>query len=207
MEKPIPLASYREQKPDGLSRGLDSNYYAIPKNVKQKLGLNLIGEIIISLLIYYYYDSILIAHKLLGPSMLGASTSMLAQSINQFVRQKLNYNKVIKFLVWGAINGCFTALWLNLLFVRFDNILHRIILDQLIGAPIFQLIFTILNTLWDHGEIHPNTKNVYIRSLKFSLCFWPFFSILSFIFIPSSLLFPANCIANLVWSFILARLG
>lgn len=208
MSKPIPLQDYKEnEKFDELKRGLDSNLYPLPKYIKRKLILNLLIETALSVAIYHYYDQILKIHRLLAPTLLGCSTGMLAQSITQYLKHKLNYNKICKFAVWGSINGCFTVLWLDILFVRFDNMVYRILIDQLVGAPLTQLVFNILNTLWDHGEIHPNTKAVYIKSLKYSYCFWPFFSIASFIFIPTLLLFPANCLANLFWSLVLTRLG
>lgn len=190
-----------------MNRGLDSKLYPTPKYIARRLLLNLLVETGLSLMVYYKYNFLLDYHRLLAPALLGATTAMMAQSINQLFRRKLSYTKIFKFLVWGIINGSFTVLWFDLLMAKFDSITYRILVDQMIGAPFFQLVFNILNSLWDHGEITANTRAAYVKSLKYSYCFWPFFSILGFIFIPNSLLFPSNCLANLLWSLILARLG
>ena len=40
----------------------------------------------------------------------------------------------------------------------------------------FQLIFNILNALWDQGEVFSSaTRIAFFKSLKYSYCFWPFF--------------------------------
>lgn len=207
MNQSIPLDELKhDKKIDSLNRGLDSKPYPTPKTVKRRLILNLVLESISSIIIYVKYQSILNYHRLLAPSLLGGFTAMLAQSINQFSKQKLNNNRILKFFTWGTINGCFTVLWYDFLIMKFDNLGFRILIDQIIGAPIFQLAFNILSSLWDHGEITSNTRSMYIKSLKYSYCFWPFFSILSFGFIPNSLMFPANCLANLFWSLVLSKL-
>lgn len=208
--KAIPLDdlnTYEKEKLDSMNRGLDSKLYPTPKYITRRLVLNLLTEATLSLIVYYNYDFLLNYHRLLAPSILGASTAMMAQSINQFFKSKLSYNKICKFLVWGLINGAFTVLWFDFIIVKFESITYRILVDQMVGAPSFQLVFNILNSLWDHGEITSNTRAVYIKSLKYSYCFWPFFSIVGFMFIPEAFLFPANCLANLLWSLILARIG
>lgn len=196
-----------EASASDLIRGFDSNLYPIPKAVKRNLILNLIWESCLSITIYYNYNNLAEWHRLLAPAFLGAATAMLAQSFNQFYRKKLNYSKILKFLIWGIINGCFTNLWIDLLVFRFENLAYRVLVDQMVGAPFFQLIFNILSNLWDYGEISTNFKVIYLRSLKYSYCFWPFFSIASFIFIPQQFLFHCNCLANLFWSLILSKLG
>ena len=210
MNKPVALDDLKgihKEKIDNLHRGLDTNLYPTPKYVKRWLIINLAVEALVSATIYYNYDNLLTVHRLLAPALLGASTASLAQSMNQYVKKKLNFNKIMKFMVWGVINGSFTVLWIEFLMSRTDNLFYRILIDQLVGAPSFQLIFNVLSTLWDTGEISHNTKALYIRSLKYSYCFWPFFSMVSFGFIPQPLLFPANCLANLIWSLILSKLG
>lgn len=210
MNKPVPLKDLRDydkEKVDSLNRGLDTNLYPLPKYLKRSLIHNLVLETIISAVIYYNYEVLLQVHRLLAPTLLGAATASLAQSINQYVKKKLNYNKIFKFMVWGIINGSFTVLWIDFIISKTDNLVYRIMIDQLVGAPLFQLIFNILSTLWDTGEISHNTRALYFKSLKYSYCFWPFFSIVSFGFIPETFLFPANCLANLLWSLILSKLG
>ncbi|KAI5956841.1 hypothetical protein KGF54_000459 [Candida jiufengensis] len=187
-----------------------SNYKLHPssKHILKKLYFALILETIISITIYYHYDKISVIHQHLAPTLLGCSSGALAQSINQFMKKKFTLNKIFKFMIWGSINGYFTVTWINLLILNFDNLIYRIIIDQLVGAPIFQLIFNILNTLWDHGELFSkNPKQAYLKSLKYSYCYWPFFSVFSFVFVPQTMMFPSNCLANLIWNLILSKLA
>ena len=79
-------------------------------------------------------------------------------------------------MVWGFINGYFTSAWISILVTRVDNLFYRILLDQSCGTPMFQLIFNILNALWDQGEVFSSaTRIAFFKSLKYSYCFWPFF--------------------------------
>ncbi|KAI5963063.1 uncharacterized protein KGF55_002855 [Candida pseudojiufengensis] len=186
------------------------NYKLHPssKHILKKLYFALIIESIISVTIYYFYDDISLINPNLAPTLLGCSSGALAQSINQFSKKKFTLNKIFKFMIWGSINGYFTVTWINLLILHVDNLIYRIIIDQLIGAPIFQLIFNILNTIWDHGEIFSkSTRQAYLKSLKYSYCYWPFFSIFSFVFVPQTMMFPSNCLANLFWNLILSKIA
>ncbi|KAG5419773.1 hypothetical protein I9W82_001653 [Candida metapsilosis] len=188
----------------------NDNYHLDPssKHILKRLYFALVIQTMISCSIYYQYQKISEINQMLAPTLLGCFSGGLAQSINQFSRKKFKFNKIIEFMIWGSINGYFTVSWINLLMQRFENIVYRILVDQAIGAPTFQLIFNILNALWDHGEVFTKaTRNAYFKSLKYSYCYWPFFSVFSFVFIPQSMMFPCNCLANLIWNLILSRLA
>ncbi|KAK6460779.1 hypothetical protein DFJ63DRAFT_320918 [Scheffersomyces coipomensis] len=204
LEKSTPLTTIDS---NNSNANLDIHFNPNGKYLLQRLIINLVIESIVSLIIYYNYPTLTSIHYFLGPTLLGSSTAALAQSINQYIKKKYSLNKIFKFMVWGLLNGYFTVLWIDVLFFRIDSNLSRIIVDQFIGAPIFQLIFNVLNSLWDTGELSANTRAAFIKSLKYSYCFWPIFSICSFVFIPKSVLFPANCLANLLWNVILSKLA
>ncbi|CUM65198.1 uncharacterized protein PRCAT00002826001 [Priceomyces carsonii] len=175
--------------------------------VKRKLILNVVIETTLSIVFYHYYEKIEEVNLLLAPALLGASTAALAQSFNQAQKLKYSINRVLKFTVWGIINGTLTALWINLLMQRIKNLSYRILVDQLLGVPIFQLIFNVLNSLWDQGELGSNTRINYLKALRYSYFFWPFFSICLFLFFPQRVMFPANCLANLIWNLILSMIA
>lgn len=178
------------------------------KSTFKKLIIALVIESTIALTIYYNYDYLNLFHPMLAPTLLGCSSGALAQSINQYFKRKFYLNKIVKFMIWGCINGYFTVAWINILVTRIDNLPARIIIDQLVGSPSFQLIFNILNTLWDQGELYTSsTGHSFVKSLKYSYCYWPFFSILLFMLIPQSLMFPCNCLANLLWNIILCKIA
>ncbi|WLF81696.1 hypothetical protein PVL30_005496 [Lodderomyces elongisporus] len=189
---------------------VQDNYQLHPssKHILKRLYIALLIEATASLTIYYHYANIGAVSPMLAPTILGCSSGALAQSINQFQRRKFTINKILKFMIWGSINGYFTVAWINILMNNFDSLVYRILVDQAIGAPIFQLIFNILNTLWDSGELFSkSTRNSYIKSLKYSYCYWPFFSVFSFMFVPHTMMFPCNCLANLIWNIILSKLA
>lgn len=186
---------------------LHLNLNPASKTLKRKLTLYLIIEALISSLLYMKYDTLLEIHKLLAPALLGSSTAALAQSINQYSKAKFSSSKIYKFLLWGVINGVLTVLWIDMLNFQFESLPYRIIIDQLIGQPTFQTIYNILSAIWENGELSSIVLPVHMRSLKYSYCFWPFFSIIAFTFLPKAAFFPANCLANLVWNIILSKLS
>lgn len=190
---------------------MESKNYHIhpaPTHIIRKLVFAIIIETISLCITYYEYDGIALIHPMLAPTLLGCVSGALAQSTNQYLKKKFTVNKIIKFMVWGSINGFFTSAWINILVTRIDNMFYRIIIDQTVGAVSFQLIFNILNSLWDQGEVFSSTTWAsFLKSLKYSYCFWPFFSILLFMFIPQSMMFPSNCLANLFWNLILSKIA
>ncbi|RCK57288.1 hypothetical protein Cantr_06872 [Candida viswanathii] len=174
----------------------------------RKLIVALFIETVSLCVAYYEYDNIALIHPMLAPTLLGCVSGALAQSTNQYLKKKFTPNKIAKFMVWGCINGFFTSAWINILVTKIDNLFYRIVIDQTVGAVMFQLIFNILNSLWDQGEVFsPTTRASFFKSLKYSYFFWPFFSVLLFMFIPQSMMFPSNCLANLFWNLILSKIA
>lgn len=186
---------------------LHLNLNPASKTLKRKLILYLVIEALISTIVYVKYDVIMEFHSLLAPALLGSSTAAFAQSINQYSKSKFSASKIYKFLLWGVINGVLTVLWINMLNFQFETVLYRIIIDQMIGAPTFQIVYNILSAIWENGDISSIMLPVHMRSLKYSYCFWPFFSTLAFLFLPPEAFFPANCVANLIWNLILSKLS
>lgn len=166
-------------------------------------------ELVASIIVYSKYTSIALFNPLLAPILLGAATAALAQLLDQYWRGRFSDRRVAKFISWGAINGYFTALWVDLLVSRISNNAYRIILDQLVGAPLFQLAFTTLSSIWeaDHPSSQFSTRASFLRSLKYSYCFWPFASIAMFVYVPAHLMVVSNCTANFIWNIILSKIA
>lgn len=175
--------------------------------VPRRAYLFLLASVFATFQIYYSYESLVVSYPLLAPTLMGASSAAVAQSLTQFIKHKFSSNRMLKFIVWGSINGCFTALWIDMLVSRVENVVYRILIDQTVGAPFFQLIFSVLSSLWDDNNPVTGAHANYIRSLRYSYCYWPFASITMFVFIPPRLMFFANCIANFVWNVILSKLN
>lgn len=164
-------------------------------------------EFVTTLVFLYSYDYLISIHRQFGPACLGAATAALAQSLNQLWKYKVSDSRLLKFVVWGLINGYFTALWLDVLVVQIPNPVLRIVLDQTVGAPLFQLTFTVLSSMWD-GDLMPapQVRATFLRSLRYSYCYWPFVSMALFTLVPQNRMVFFNCLANFIWNVILSRL-
>lgn len=178
---------------------------------RRKLWFYVFLETLASCLIYFNYNKLILLYPLMGPTLLGASTAALAQSINQFQERRFSESKIAKFITWGMINGCFTALWIDSLVRHVDSLLYTVLIDQLIGAPCFQLVFHILSKVWDGADLSvPATSNTststFFTALKYSYFYWPFVSVAIFISPPNTM-FLGNCTANLIWNIILSKLS
>lgn len=182
---------------------------AEPHELPKRAFFYIFIELVASILFYSKYTSITRVNPLLAPILLGSATAALAQLIDQYWRGRFSDLRVAKFICWGAINGYFTALWVELLVVRVSSNLNRILFDQLVGAPLFQLAFTILSSIWDtdHSNSLFSARASYVRSLKYSYCFWPFASIAMFVFVPDHLMVVSNCTANFIWNLVLSKIA
>lgn len=165
-------------------------------------------ELIATVAVWYNYPALVDVYRQLGPACLGSATAALAQSLNQMSKHKHLESRLAKFVVWGAINGFFTSLWLDMLMVQLENPLVRMLVDQSIGAPLFQLTFTALSNLWDGDNVLVSAiQATYLRSLRYSYCFWPLVSAAMFTVIPPDKMLPCNFAANFIWNVILSRLS
>ncbi|GEQ69349.1 hypothetical protein JCM33374_g3020 [Metschnikowia sp. JCM 33374] len=168
----------------------------------------LILELFVGIQIIYSYDQVAARFPLLAPTILGAASAGLAQSLIQFFRQKISTNRLLKFIVWGSINGCFTALWIDVLVTRVDSVVYQIIVDQVIGGPLFQLMYTVLSSIWENDSIVGSAAQAtFFKSLRYSYCYWPFISTSMFLLVPPQLMFFLNCLASFVWNLVLSRLS
>lgn len=166
------------------------------------------AELVAGFQVLYHYEGILKMYPNLGPTLLGSISAVLAQSLTQVIKGKHSFNKLVKFVCWGALNGLFSTVWIDFLVNTVDSIVLQVAVDQSIGAPLFQLLFTLLSMVWDSETASgPSPRAVYFKSLRYSFCFWPFMSIAMFCFIPENMMFFFNCFVNFVWNLILCKLG
>lgn len=103
-----------------------------------------------------YIDSL---HQMLNSILMGMFTAGFAQSVIQLYRY-VNYHRLAKFYVWGAVNGVISSLWIDYLVYNFPAVSMRVAVDQCIGSPFFQAIFIIYNCIWENLDILPAFKTV-----------------------------------------------
>lgn len=168
----------------------------------------LIMEAVAGAQVLYEYEGILKNYPNLGPTLLGSISAVLAQSITQVVKRKHSPNRLVKFVCWGALNGLFSTIWIDSLINHTDSVVLQVAIDQSIGAPLFQLLFTLLSMVWDSDSASgPGPRAVYFKSLRYSFCFWPFMSIAMFCLVPDNMMFFFNCFVNFVWNLILCKVN
>lgn len=193
------------RKSADLEKNEISFQHPIRTRSKSLLLILTILEFIALVVVVHHREVIDNVHQLLNSVLLGIFSAVLGQSIIQLFRQ-VHYNRLGKFVIWGAVNGALSSLWIDLLIYRFPDVISRVLVDQLVGSPIFQLIFVILNCLFENSNISIAMKTTYITTLKVCYMFWPICSIVSFQFLPPHLIFPFNCFISLIWNVVLSLL-
>lgn len=135
---------------------------------KTLLSFITIIEFISLLIVIKHREVIDNVHQLLNSILLGIITATLGQSIIQLFRQ-VHYDRIGKFFIWGAINGVLSSLWIDCLVYKLPDVLSRVLVDQLVGSPLFQLLFIVLNCLWENTDISiaMKTVSIYEKFIKF----------------------------------------
>jgi hypothetical protein len=125
-------------------------------------------EILSILILIKHREVIDNVHQMLNSILLGILTAGVAQSIIQLYRH-VNYNRLLKFCVWGGINGVLSSLWIDTLVLQFEQTPHRIIVDQVVGTPFFQSAFLIFNSVWENHDFYPAFASVSIEPCFFHI--------------------------------------
>jgi hypothetical protein len=188
---------------------LERNHYSssAPKLEKRRSLLLVIVAVqaVLSVFIYKNKEAVDGVHHVINSMLLSVMCSGAAQILIQFIRP-FNFKKLLKFWIWGGINGIVSAYWINFLVVQFENLPNRVLVDQSIGSPYFQLLFIVFNCLWEGHDVIPTLKRIYIKTLGLSYLIFPLSSIISFGFLPPNLIFPFNCLVTLIWTVVLSLL-
>lgn len=196
-----------KEKKDSINLDLEKNYLASApiESRRSLLVFLMLFQIVLTVIIFKNREVIDNLHQVLNSVLLSCVCSGIAQTFIQFFKP-INYKKLIKFWIWGAINGIMTAYWIDFLLANVENILKRVFCDQLIGTPYFQLIFIVYNCLWENYDIIPTLKQIYFKTIIYSLVVFSIPSFISFKYLPPHLIFPLNCITTLVWTIVLSLL-
>lgn len=126
---------------------------------KSLLAFLTVVEFISLIIVVKHREVIDNVHQLLNSVLLGILGATFGQSVIQLFKQ-VHYSKLVKFFIWGAINGILSSLWIDTLVYKFPDVFTRVMVDQLVGSPFFQLLFIILNCLWENTNISIAMKTV-----------------------------------------------
>lgn len=158
------------------------------------------------LVFFNFYDVMfnMSSHGTAG--LVGAAMSGLSQSLLQLLTKKYNYDAIVKFQVWGVMNGIWTRFWTELLSTTFSRWPIKVLLDQAFGNPFAVFAFTSLSAFWEGYDIDLYLQKNYFQALKVSLLIWPIASFLQFIVIPEKYIVLFNTVVNFAWIVILGLL-
>ncbi|KAG7817838.1 hypothetical protein KL942_003354 [Ogataea angusta] len=121
--------------------------------IRERFSYVIALQVFLLYIIYIYYDHINEYHPLLAGALLGAQTSCLAQSLNQFYQRTISISKHIKFYIYGIFNGAATTFWIRLLVSQVDTKLMRFVYDQTFGGLMFQFLFILYNCIWERQDL------------------------------------------------------
>lgn len=151
-----------------------------------------------------YYDRIYILSPIGAPILSACTMSGLSQGLIQVsVKKKINVSNLIKFYIWGLINGLFTKCWTDQLNEALSSTLHKVAADQLIGNPVCIFLFFCYISYCDKLDFYAQIKDKFMSTFKTSLIIWPFASFAMFYFVPAYMSVPFNSCVNLLWTVIL----
>lgn len=163
-------------------------------------------QFVLCLVFFGFYDQLYGRSTHGTAGIIGASMSGLSQSLLQLLTGKYNYATIVKFQVWGVINGVWTRFWTEQLSVRFQHWPSKVLLDQTLGNPLAVFVFTSLSAFWEGYDIDLYLQKNFVAALKISLLVWPASSIAQFVLIPERYIVLFNMVINFAWMVILGLL-
>lgn len=170
-----------------------------------------------------------ISTTLLMNSILSAISDTLAQMISNYKSDKDKHKKTyfdnieekgqdgfkskdifdiyrtFTFVIWGLIAGTSQIYWYEWLHQQFeDNVIFRVLADQIIYAPIsIAGMFIYNNYIQDFGDmttLKKKFKNIFIYTLICNYLLWPAVQLCNFKFVPLHFQVPFGCFIGIFWN-------
>jgi len=163
-------------------------------------------QLALCFLFFSQYDKLYSKSSSGTAGLVGAAMSGLSQALLELLTKKYDYGKIVKFQVWGVINGVWTRFWTEQLTTRFQMWPAKVALDQTLGNPLSVFAFTSLSAFWEGYDVDLYLQKNYMSSLKASLLIWPLASVLQFIVIPKQYIVLFNTFVNFAWMITLGLL-
>lgn len=163
------------------------------------------AHLVACLALFIYYEDLYKCSTRGTAAIIGVSMGGLSESLVQLYTRKCSLAGIVKFQVWGALNGIWTRCWTEKLH-ELETPLFMVFLDQLIGNPLSVFFFTGLSAFWQGYDVDLYVKKNYVPTLKASLFIWPLASALQFTVIPESHIVLFNVVVGFLWVLILGVL-
>lgn len=173
---------------------------------KIQLLLATVAHLAACLVIFGFHDRLYRGSTYGSAGLVSAAMSGLSQGLLQLLTNKVDFASVLKFDVWGVINGVWTRFWTEQLFNRYERAPMKILWDQLLGNPLGVLIFTSLSAFWEGYDVDLYLQKNYLPALKISLLVWPLASVAQFLVVPQKYIVLFNTVINFAWTVILGLL-
>lgn len=136
----------------------------------------------------------------------GALLCGLSQSLLQVLTNKHYPSTILRFQVWGALNGVWTHFWAGQLIEKFEYQPFRVLWDQAFGNPFGIFAFTSFTAFWEGYDVDLYLQKHYVNTLKMSWFIWPLASVIQFYLIPQKYVTLFNITMNFGWTVVLGLL-
>ncbi|KYQ93774.1 pmp22 family protein [Tieghemostelium lacteum] len=164
-----------------------------------------------------WYMARLKSKPILTKAVTSAALSLIGNIIAQkgIERRSIDWNRVLKFTVWGSISSPMVHFWHKILDVVTKNVPEKykswvkMIIDQLVFAPFINIAFYSFLAIAD-GKPNSILIKLYfdlIPTLKASWKVWPLAQYINFTFIPPQLQVLFGNIVGFLWGIYLTVLS
>ncbi|GMM52900.1 hypothetical protein DASB73_038630 [Starmerella bacillaris] len=136
-------------------------------------------------------------------AIIGAAMGGLGECLLQLYTKKYSFSDILRFQVWGVLNGIWTRCWTEKLIFHLKQKPLMILVDQLFGNPLSIFFFIGLTAFWKGYDIDLYIQKNYLPALKLSLIIWPIASTLQFTVIPRNFILIFNIVVSFIWVIVL----
>ncbi|CAN6668739.1 hypothetical protein TRVA0_041S00100 [Trichomonascus vanleenenianus] len=210
LEKPIDLESGRPRAPRlQTGRHVRTRSWYPTKSDLTNIPLVVVVSIQLTLvaLCVFFFDNIYNASSVGASAVASSALAGLSQGLLQFfIEKRLQPASLLKFYVWGVVNGIWTKFWTDQLNSSFTSAGPKIFWDQFVGNPISIFLFISYSAYWDGHNVDRYLGLNYMKTLKASYVIWPLASAITFCLLPVEFIVPFNGVVNLIWTTILGLL-
>lgn len=167
----------------------------------------LIFQICVCAALFWFYDNMYNCSPMGCAAVVSMALSGTSQLVVQLLTNSVDISRLIKFYVWGALNGMWTRFWTEQLTIRFQLTVVKILWDQIYGNPMGIFMFLSLSGYWEGADVTAYLQRNYWSSLKASWFVWPAASVAQFLIVPHRYIALFNTAVNFMWTIVLGLIA